>query len=100
MKCIIALTLSTAILASAAASPALADWRGRGYYGGYHSYHGGYHHRGYGWVGPGVALGLGLGVLGGALLYNRPPVYYVPPPVYYPPRPYYPPPGYYPPQGY
>jgi len=28
-----------------------------------------------GW-GPGVALGRGLGVLDGALLYSRPPVYY------------------------
>jgi opacity protein-like surface antigen len=70
----IALTLTAAILASAAASPASAQWRDRGYYGGYPGYHGGYHHHGYGW-GPGAALGLGLGLgaVGGALLYSRPP---------------------------
>ena len=112
MKRAIALTFSTAILACAATSPASADWRGRGYYGGHHGgYYGGYHgwHRGYGWAGPGFAFGLGAGVLGGALLYPRPPVYYPPPPVYYPPPayyaqppvyyappPYYPSPGYYP----
>jgi hypothetical protein len=90
------------------ATPALADWNGRG--GGYHGGNGGgwhEHHHGNGnaWV-PGVVLGLGaLGALGGALLYPPPPVYYPPPTVYYPPQqPYYPqqyyapPPAYYPQQ--
>ena len=88
-------------LVVAAASPAMADYRGwhgggGGWHGGgWHGNGGGWHGHNNGWVGPGLALGLGLGVLGGALL-APPPVYYAPPPAYYPPPTYYaPPPAYY-----
>jgi hypothetical protein len=87
------------VFMAAAASPAVAGdrgWHGGG--GGWHGNGGGWHgHNNGGWIGPGLALGLGLGVLGGALL-APPPVYDAPPPAYYPPPTYYaPPPAYYPP---
>lgn len=113
MRRFLALTVSAAIIGTAA-SPAGAEWRGRGGY----EHHGGYEHRGYGggyhehhggggWV-PGAILGLGALGLGGALLYSqRPPVYYPPPQAYYPPPPvyygqpqYHAPPGYYAQPGY
>jgi hypothetical protein len=67
-------------------------FHGGGFHEGFHSggFHGGFHDhdrfhergfRGPGFVG-GLALGLGLGAVGGALLYP-PPVYFEPPPVYY-----------------
>jgi hypothetical protein len=102
------LGVATALVV-AAASPAVAGdrgwhgnvggWHGGGWHGG--GWHGGWHgHNNGGWVGPGIALGLGVGVLGGALL-APPPVYYAPPPIYYPPPAYFPPPSaYYPQPGY
>jgi len=89
MKRVLAFTISAAILTGAATSPAAADWRGRGGGGWRGGYGGGWHeHHHRGGIGPGIALGLGLGALGGALLYNPPPVYYAPP-GYYPPPPVY-----------
>ena len=82
------LGVATALLV-AAASPAVAGdrgWHGGGWHGGWHDgwhgggWHGGWHgggwhgwhgHNNGGWVGPGIALGLGVGVLGGALLHPR-----------------------------
>lgn len=92
--------LALGALALLLATPAHADWHGRGGGGNWHG-NGGWHGGGGGWVGPGVVLGLGgAAILGG--LYAAPPVYYAPPPVYYapPPQAYYPtcppvPQGYY-----
>jgi hypothetical protein len=95
-KCLVS-GVAAALLMGTAVSPANA-WRGGGgFHGG--GFHGGGFHEGFRFHdhdrfrGPrffgGFALGLGLGAVGGALLYP-PPVYYAPPPVYYPP-----PPGYY-----
>jgi hypothetical protein len=90
--------VAAALLVGAAVSPANA-WRGGGggfHGGGFHGggFRGGFHDhdrfRGPRFFG-GFGLGLGLGAVGGALLYP-PPVYYAPPPVYYYPPP---PPGYF-----
>lgn len=69
MKCFLVVTIAAAVLAGAA-SPASAEWRGRGGDGarGRGEWHEHYHHGGE--YGPGIALGPGLGALGGALLYN------------------------------
>jgi hypothetical protein len=75
-----------------AVSPANA-FRGGGFHEGFHGggFHEGFHDhdrfhergfRGPGIVG-GLALGLGLGVVGGGALLYPLPVYYEPPPVYY-----------------
>ena len=92
MRKIVSSTLRIAALAGAlavplaAASPAHADWHGRGgWHGGGHGgwgWHGGA--RGCCWRG-GVFIGLPPVYVPPPLYYPPPPVYYAPPPVYYPP---------------
>lgn len=104
MKKVLTASLAAALLIGSALAPAYAEGHGGGFHGGrgfrgggFHDFHGGFRGPRFG---GGLALGLGLGVLGGALLYPyyAPPVYYAQP--YYPPQAYYPPcppapPGYY-----
>jgi hypothetical protein len=108
-RTIIAIAAAGALLMAVPVAPAAAH---DGYYGnhGYYGRHGGYYGNGYRphWHG-GIGLGLlGAAIVGGtvAVLANPPPVYYAPPPppVYYAPampRAYYPPPAviYTPPPG-
>jgi hypothetical protein len=111
----VALGLSVAALCAVSVPPAYAGGHGggggyhgggRGYHGGGYGYQGGYGYRGgygygyrggccyggYGWWGPGVAFGLGLGAIAAApYYYYPPPYYYSPPPVIYaPPQTYSP----------
>jgi hypothetical protein len=90
MSKVLVSSVAATLLMVIAVSPANAFRGGGG--GGFHGggFHGGFHdpdrfHK-RGFRGPsivgGLALGLGLGVIGGALLYP-PPVYFEPPPVYY-----------------